>query len=305
MRYGTFLPSHHPEVAGEEFFRIKKQKGGEMRKTGARGLVSKSKFIQGALVWLRRLTIPSLLFVIWYVESELLKFYPNFLVPTPAQVLEVINEWVFGGRQFYAGRFFTDLSGSLIREIIAFSVGGIVAIPTGILSAHYKPVEQFIDTFVQILRPIPRTAFLPFAMILFGLGYPPAIFLISYATFFVIYINVFDGVKSVDEELKRAALMLGANPRQLLFKVILPATEPFVFSGLRVGVGIAWGMVILAEMFATGNGFGYLLWRGYTFLRMDVVVSNMVFLGLLGFLFDRIIVKIAQRRLRWVGELPE
>jgi len=276
-----------------------------MEKPAAKSPAGTSRLRERALIWLRRVAIPGVLFFIWYVESELLELYPTMLIPTPAQVLEVISEWVLGGRQFYAGRFFIDFSGSLIREVIAFCLGGIVAIPAGILSAHYKPIEQLVDTFVQILRPIPRTAFLPFAMILFGLGYPPAIFLISYATFFVVYINVFDGVKSVDEELKRAALMLGANPRQLLFKVILPATEPFVFSGLRVGVGIAWGMVILAEMFATGNGFGYLLWRGYTFLRMDVVVSNMVFLGLLGFLFDRIIVRIAQRRLRWVGELPE
>lgn len=264
-----------------------------------------SRFREGAFVWLRKLAVPALFLVIWYVESVVLKLYPTFLIPTPAQVIEVISEWMFGGRQFYAGRFLTDFQGSIIRILTAFCLGGIVAIPTAIFSASYKPIEQLIDTFVQILRPIPRTAFLPFAMILFGLGYPPAIFLISYATFFVVYINVFDGVKSVDEELKRAALMLGANPRQLLFKVILPATEPFVFSGLRVGVGIAWGMVILAEMFATGNGFGYLLWRGYTFLRMDLVVSNMVFLGLLGYFFDRVIVKIAEKRLRWVGEMPE
>lgn len=281
------------------------RKGEEMEKPTARTLAPPSTLREKAPIWLRRLTLPGIVFAIWYVESELLELYPTMLIPTPAQVLEVIKEWMFGGRQFFAARFHIDLSGSLIRELVAFCLGGIVAIPVAIFSAHYKPIEQLVDTFVQILRPIPRTAFLPFAMILFGLGYPPAIFLIAYATFFVIYINVFDGVKSVDEELKRAALMLGANPRQLLFKVILPATEPFVFSGLRVGVGIAWGMVILAEMFATGNGFGYLLWRGYTFLRMDIVVANMLFLGLLGFLFDRVIVKIAQRRLRWVGELPE
>ena len=163
--------------------------------------------------------------------------------------------------------------------------------------------ERFIDPTVQLLRPMPRTALLPFAIIFFGLGNLPALFLVVYGVFLQVYLQVVTGVKLVGRDWRRAAAMLGASERQILWRVIIPGALPHIFVGLRLGIAYAWTMMILAEMFAVSGGFGYVLWRGYEFMRMDIVIGGMIMLGIFGFISDRIIVVIARRKLAWAQEM--
>jgi NitT/TauT family transport system permease protein len=118
-----------------------------------------------------------------------------------------------------------------------------------------------------------------------------------------VYLQVVIGVKLVSRDWRRAAAMLGASQTQILWRVIVPGALPHIFSGLRLGIAYAWTMMILAEMFAVPSGFGYVLWRGYEFMRMDIVLAGMFMLGLFGYLSDRIIVMIARRKLVWAQEL--
>ncbi|MCW5694103.1 MAG: ABC transporter permease [Pseudolabrys sp.] len=192
-----------------------------------------------------------------------------------------------------------------MRVFVGLVVGSALAIFVGMLVGWYSIVERVFDPVIQILRPIPKTAFLPFAILIFGIGNPPALFLTIYGVFLTVYIQIIVGVKLVPRDLKRAARMLGAKDRDILLRVVLPAALPSIFAGVRVGAAYAWLILILAEMLAVGEGFGFVLWRGYENLRMDVVVMCMFCIGMFGYLTDRIIVAGLGRQLRWAQSAAE
>src|ERR1044072_7459849 len=152
---------------------------------------------------------------------------------------------------------------------------------------------------LQSLRPIPITAWLPFSIALFGIKDYGAIFLICLGAFYPILINATHGARSLDQNLHRAALMMGASSRTILFRVVLPNALPAIFAGMRIGAGIAWSAVIVAELVAVKSGLGYVLWDAYYIGRMDVVVADMASIGMFGFLTDCLLVALQKRLVRW------
>jgi NitT/TauT family transport system permease protein len=152
---------------------------------------------------------------------------------------------------------------------------------------------------VQVLRPIPITAWLPFSIAVFGIRDLGSISLIFVGGFFAIVVNTTQGARDVDKNLMRAARMMGATPWTLLRRVVLPAALPNIFTGIRIGMGIAWTAVVAAEMVAVKSGLGYVLWDAYYVGRMDIVLADMASIGLMGYLSDRLIVLVERRVLRW------
>ena len=253
------------------------------------------------------LILPGGVLLAWWV-AVYFGLLTNVLMPSIGGVGLTLMDWVFnvsGGRYFFSGTWWRDLLGSLMRVLIGFGVGSALAIVIGILVGWYRVVERIADPMIQVLRPIPKTAFLPFAILLFGLGNPPAMFLTIYGVFLTVYVQVVVGVKLVSRDLKRAALMLGARDRDVLFRVVLPAALPNILVGMRVGAAYAWLILILAEMLAVREGFGYVLWHAYEFLRMDVVVAGMLSIGLFGFLTDKLVVTVMRRKLDWAQAVAE
>jgi NitT/TauT family transport system permease protein len=139
----------------------------------------------------------------------------------------------------------------------------------------------------------------PFAVIFFGIRDPSAFFLIALGAFFPVVVNTAAGVQRTPALLVRAARMLGTRRHMLLPRVVVPAALPSIFTGLRLGIGIAWVLVIVAEMLAVKSGLGFAMWDAYYFLRMDIIIVSMLSVGLLGFLCDRVIIGISQWTLRW------
>ena len=160
-------------------------------------------------------------------------------------------------------------------------------------------VARLVDPSIQLLRPVPITAWLPFAIAVFGIYDASALFLIGLGAFYPIVVNTTHGVRDTNLLLLRAARMLGAGTLTILAKVIFPSALPSIFTGLRLGIGVAWTAVIVAEMIAVKSGLGYVLWDAYYVGRMDICVATMFSVGLLGFLSDRIIVWAARLVLRW------
>jgi len=246
--------------------------------------------------------------VIAWTTASALTWLPAVLLPSPLAVARAVAEWVnpawgTGRPAYYTGTWIYDAIGSSFRAIVGFVIGSALAIVIGVAVGWSSKAERIIDPTVQVLRPMPRTALLPFAIIFFGLGNLPALFLVVYGVFLQVYLQVVTGVKLVSRDWKRAAAMLGASSRQILWRVVIPGALPHIFVGLRLGIAYAWTMMILAEMFAVPNGFGHVLWRGYEFMRMDIVLGGMIMLGVFGFISDRIIVLIARRKLAWAQEL--
>ena len=139
------------------------------------------------------------------------------------------------------------------------------------------------------------TAWVPFAVFIFGIHESAAIFLIAFGSFFPIVVNVAAGARQTPRILIRAARMLGTPPRKLLLRVVLPAALPAIFTGLRVGLGLAWVLVIVAEMLAVQGGLGYALWSAYQFSRLDLILAAIASVGGLGLASDRLISFLAKR----------
>jgi NitT/TauT family transport system permease protein len=150
-----------------------------------------------------------------------------------------------------------------------------------------------------VLRPIPITAWLPFSIAVFGIRDLGSISLIFVGGFFAIVVNTTQGARDVDKNLMRAARMMGASSWTLLYRVVLPAALPNIFTGIRIGMGIAWTAVVAAEMVAVKSGLGYVLWDAYYVGRMDIVLADMASIGMMGYLSDRLIVTAERRVLRW------
>jgi NitT/TauT family transport system permease protein len=258
-------------------------------------------------VSLANLLVPTALVMAWGITDFLRPQGFSFL-PTLQSVVTCIADWMFnisGGRNFYSGTWILDLAYSLARVLGGLVLGSALAVIVG-LGVLWAPwSERIIDPVVQMLRPIPKTAFLPFAILLFGLGNGPALFMVVYGVFLIVYVQVIMSIKLVPVDYRQAARMLGASHRTVLTTVVLPYALPGICGGIRIGASYAWLILILAEMLAVREGFGYTLWHAYEFMRMDVVVAAMIMIGIFGFLTDKLIVALMKRRFSWAEEIAQ
>jgi NitT/TauT family transport system permease protein len=149
------------------------------------------------------------------------------------------------------------------------------------------------------MRPIPVTAWLPLSMILFGLGPRSAFFLVFLGAFYPILLNTVFGVRSVEPRLFEAASMLGCRGNAQFFRVVLPAALPSIFTGLRLGLGLAWFVIVVGEMTGVPQGLGAVIMDGRTLSRTELVICGMIVIGIAGFVSDRLVVMLMNRLLRW------
>lgn len=247
------------------------------------------------------LVVPVLALLAWQYAGS--RPHMAGIVPTPLKVLEGWHAWIFAspglGLNPYLGTWTANVLYSTQRVAQGFGLAALVGVPIGLLIGWSRLFARMIDPLIQSLRPIPITAWLPFSIALFGIRDFGSIFLIFLGGLYPIVVNTTQGARDVERNLVRAALMMGASRRQLLRRVVLPASMPSVFTGLRIGLGISWTAVIVSEMVAVKSGLGYVLWDAYYVGRMDIVLADMVSIGALGFLSDRLIVFIERRVLTW------
>jgi len=247
------------------------------------------------------LVIPTVVVVLWQVTGSM----PGMagILPTPLLVLEGWHSWIFAkpgmGLNPYLGTWLANVEYSSMRVAQGFTLAALVGVPLGLLIGWSKFISQMFDPMIQSLRPIPITAWLPFSIAVFGIRDIGSIFLIFLGGFYAIVVNTTQGARAVDRNLVRAALMMGASRTQLLLRVVLPAAMPSIFTGLRIGLGISWTAVIVSEMVAVKSGLGYVLWDAYYVGRMDIVLADMVSIGAMGYISDRIIVFIERKMLVW------
>jgi NitT/TauT family transport system permease protein len=259
-----------------------------------------ARMLAGAHVALRRVAGPLMVVALWHLASTQGWVDARF-VPSPMTVLRSLQEWMFGpvGAGPYSGTWFMHAANSTYRVLVGFLLAAGSGVAIGCLIGWFRLASDLVDPVIQILRPIPITAWVPFAVIFFGIRDGSAFFLIALGAFFPIVVNTAAGVGGTPKLLVQAACMLGIRPYMLLPRVVLPAAMPFVFTGLRLGIGLAWVLVIVAEMMAVKSGLGFAMWDAYYFLRLDIIIAAMLSVGALGFLSDLVIRLIGRRFLRW------
>ena len=198
-----------------------------------------------------------------------------------------------------SGELVQDAVGSLYRVLLGFAIGGGLALPLGLAMGYSKLAYGLFNPLVQVLRPIPPIAYIPLSILWFGLGNPPAVFLISIGAFFPILMNTVAGVQNVDSIYLRVGRNLGASRLTQFTRIILPAATPYIFTGARIGMGTAFIVVIVSEMIAVNNGLGYRILEAREYLWSDKIIAGMFTIGILGLGIDTLMSRLSSRLLRW------
>jgi NitT/TauT family transport system permease protein len=228
----------------------------------------------------------------WQIGSWM-EWLPEGIVPSPEAVARSWRTWIFGAATHSLSPYSGTWPGAVLhsgeRVIEGFGLATLIGVPLGLLIGWSRRMSAFIDPTIQLFRPVPITAWIPFALAFFGIYDASAIFLVALGAFFPIVVNTTQGARDIDVLLLRAGRMMGASRAVELRCIVFPAAMPSIFTGLRLGVGVSWTAVIISEMVAVKSGLGYALWDAYYVGRMDICVATMISFGLLGFLSDRLI----------------
>jgi len=241
---------------------------------------------------------PGTVLLVWHLGTYGQKFS---LIPPPHEVALALYDLAFGGinDDAYSRTLHIHLLASLSRVYGGFAIALAAALPLGLLIGRSALVRRLLDPTLQVLRPVPVTAWLPLAMIMFGLGPRSAFFLVCLGAFYPILVNTVFGVRSVDPRLFEAASMLGCHGPAQFIRVVLPASLPAIFTGLRLGLGFAWVVIVVGEMTGVQTGLGAIIMEARQLSRTEIVICGMVVIGLSGFVSDRTVLLIGKRLLRW------
>jgi NitT/TauT family transport system permease protein len=226
---------------------------------------------------------------------EVAQKWHAYLMPLQAYSADSGSWWAW----IFSGELVVDSLGSLYRVAVGFGVGAGLALPLGLAMGASPAVYTWLNPLVQVLRPIPPIAYIPLAILWFGLGDPPAVFLIALGAFFPVLMNTIAGVRQVDGIYLRAARNLGAGGATMFVRVILPAAVPYILTGARVGIGTAFIVVIVSEMLAVNNGLGYRILEAREYFWSAKIMAGMFTIGLLGLAIDVGMNRLNNYLLRW------
>jgi NitT/TauT family transport system permease protein len=253
------------------------------------------------ILFLQYVAFPVLVLLLWQIFSSI-GFVRRNVLPPPSDVIAVWYDLITGATDSaarYSGTWLDHAWASIWRVFAGFAWGVSLGIFFGLMIGLSRIMERVFDPTIQVIRNVPVTAWVPLSLVFFGIGNAPAIFLIGLGAFFPVVVNTTHGVRQINLTLYKAAQMMGASEAELTRRVILPAALPSILTGVRLSMGIAWVLVVVAEILAVRSGLGYLLNDAYLFYRNDVVIAAMLSIGFLGFLSDRLVVLFRNYLLAW------
>src|SRR2546428_7271450 len=222
-----------------------------------------------------------------------LKLFNPIFLPGPWLVLGSILDMTV------RGTLWIHLAATLERVAMGFGVGATLGVALGLAAGQLTPVRNVIEPLVELLRPIPPLALLPTFIVWVGIGEASKIGFITYATFFPIFLTTVTGVRQIDPLLVRAAQSLGARGVALFTRVILPAALPDILTGLRLGVALAFFVIVISEFIGAEHGLGYLINDGRNFFLVPQMLGAAVVLGLLGYAGNGLVRLLERRLTRW------
>jgi NitT/TauT family transport system permease protein len=240
------------------------------------------------------------LFLVWYLGTKYrIEFYIRFKnVPTPYQVFKQAVE--VGS----STKFLVNVVYSVRRILFGFAIAIAIGVPLGLMIGKYRRVRDFYMPVIEILRPIPAIAWVPMSIMLWPNNEAAIVFITFIGAFFPILLNTVHGVHSMDGVLIRAGRCLGAGEVRLFWNVILPGSLPHIFTGLAVGMGVAWVSLIAAEMISGQFGVGYYTWEAYSLVNYPAIVLGMITIGVLGLVCSGIIRVAGLLMMPWLAYAP-
>ena len=215
------------------------------------------------------------------------------LFPAPDEVLIAALEL------HREGLLYSDLKVSLTRAAIGFTIGSLLGIVLGLLTARTRFFGYSLNPFLSLLRPIPAIALVPVAIVWFGIGEASKYFVISYTVFLAVWLNTHHGTEHVALTYIRASRSLGASRMREFFEVVIPAAAPFIVAGLRMGAALAFLSLVAAELTGSSAGIGFRLQEARQFIRTDRMFVGLIELGVLGASLDFFFVVVSRRLVHW------
>ncbi len=264
--------------------------------------------------------LPVTFILIWEIAAR--SIGNNAILPT---VTTVLNNFLNAFDNFIGiGSIPKNVGYSIVRVLIGYFLGALVALPLGLLMGYFRPVRVFFEDFITLFKPIPSIAWMPLVLGWFGIsslarvfdlpyGQTFAImdnfklsmiFLIALGSFFPIWGNTMFGVSNVRKVLIESGKVLGAGQKDIFLHVLMPAAGPTIVNGLRMGLTAAWVCLVAAEMLpGSMSGVGYLITHAYELARMDLVITGIICIGLIGALLDGIFRIIVRRKFSWENKV--
>jgi ABC-type nitrate/sulfonate/bicarbonate transport system permease component len=233
--------------------------------------------------------VPLALVLLWEGLADL-GGLPRYL-PAPSIILAET------GALIASGELFRHIGVSLYQALAGFAIGASCGIAAGVLSGALRPVGQFYEPVISLTYPVPKIALLPLVFAWFGLGDLSKIVIITMSVFYPLYISAYAGTRSVSRVHVWAARNMGAGRVQVILKVLLPTALPQIFNGLRVGLALSFVIMFVAQMVVSSVGLGYLVVFAENNLRFDMMYVAIISIGVIGFLADFILRRIARHML--------
>lgn len=248
------------------------------------------------VVW----SIGSILFVlfIWIVITHSGWIKPGYF-PTPEELVITFWELVIQGYQ--GSPLWVHIGISLFRTFSGFVLGALVGIPLGLLSGYSRRAGAMISPIMAFVRPIPPIAFIPMAVLYFGLGEVGKIILIFFVSFNYVQANAHSGAANFPIAWRRAAQSLGLSPGQTFIRIILPGAIPSIFTGLKVSLALSWAVVVAAELVGAQSGLGFMISDAALLFRIPVVFIGIGLIGVIGLLLNLLLIAVENKILHWKG----
>ena len=236
---------------------------------------------RGALgAW--RVVVSFAVFVGVWQLAWILSAYPDSLFPSPAESVSALLDLASGGR--LAG----DVAASLFRYVVGFSLAAVSGVLLGLLLGWFSRAWSYVNPVVQFIRPISPMAWLPFMVLLLGIGDVPAIAIVFIAAFFPVLIGTVSAVRSIEPIFLKVARNFGVSGPRKMLTVVFPAVFPHVMNALRTAIGTAWIFLVAGEMVGAQTGLGYLIIDARNSIRADQLLAAIIAIGLIGFVLDTV-----------------
>jgi nitrate/nitrite transport system permease protein len=245
------------------------------------------------------LIVLTLLLLVWQIAAS----GPKATLPTPLKIWQdakdlIVDPWfVLGPQDIGLGwRVLTSLQ----RVAIGFGLAAVVGVALGALVGQSQWAMRGLDPIFQVLRTVPPLAWLPISLAAFRDSAPSAIFVIFITAIWPVIINTAVGIRNIPQDYRNVARILRLNQAEYFWRIMVPAAAPYIFTGLRIGIGLSWLAIVAAEMLTGGVGIGFFIWDAWNSSRLSDIIVALVYIGVIGFVLDRLVALVGHFATRGV-----
>lgn len=236
--------------------------------------------------------VPAAVVVLWYLAYTF-EWVNPVMFSSPVEVIRTL--WA----ALLDGSLPRNLGTSVSRWLLGFSIGASLGLAAGALVGLSKFFERLLDPTAQMLRTVPIMGLVPLFIVWFGLGELPKVILIAFATFFQVYIQMFAGIRNIDRKLIEVGRIYELSQTEMLRRIIVPGAMPSILQGIRLGLGIAWLALVIAELTGANSGVGYWMQMGREYVRVDIVLAALLVFAAVGKTVDSTVRLLERRLLSW------